>query len=348
MLIGMTYDRRADYLAAGFGEEETAEFDRPDTIDSIEDALRQSGHRTERIGHAVALAGHLAAGTRWDLVFNIAEGLAGVSREAQVPAMLEAFQIPCTFSDPLISALTLNKAMTKRVLRDLGLPTAQFSVIETINALNRFDMPYPVFVKPLAEGTAKGIDGRSRVDSSSQLRAVVKRVLDEFRQPALVEAYLPGREFTVGITGTGPRAVALGTLEIVLLSEAEPHSYTYVNKERCEELCRYRLASPDWAARAEELALAAWRGLGCRDAGRVDLRADPNGKLQLLEINPLPGLHPSHSDLPILCTAIGMPYLELIRRIVDSAESRVRPPDPRLAALGRKCCVSDGPVSVHS
>ncbi|MBU0638319.1 MAG: D-alanine--D-alanine ligase [Planctomycetota bacterium] len=348
MLIGLTYDLRREYLEAGFGEEETAEFDRPDTVDFIENALRELGHRTERIGHAIALAGRLAGGAHWDLVFNIAEGLSGVSREAQVPAMLEAFQIPCTFSDPLVSALTLDKAITKRVLRDLGLPTAPFAVIETIAALDRLDMPYPLFVKPLAEGTAKGIDGRSRVDSIDRLRNVVARVLDEFRQPALVEAYLPGREFTVGITGTGLRAEAAGTLEIVLLPEAEPHSYTYVNKERCEELCQFPLAPPEWAARAEELALAAWRGLGCRDAGRVDLRADANGDLQLLEINPLPGLHPSHSDLPMLCTAVGMPYLELIQRIIESAKSRVRPPDPRLAALGRKRLASKRSMPVGS
>jgi D-alanine-D-alanine ligase len=348
MLIGLTYDLRTDYLAAGFGEEDTAEFDRPDTIDSIEAALQQLGHQTERIGHAIALASRLARGARWDLVFNIAEGLVGVSREAQVPAMLEAFQIPCTFSDPLVSALTLDKAKTKRVLRDLGLPTAPFVVIESVGELAHSDMAFPVFVKPLAEGTAKGIDGRSRVDSAGQLKAVVERVLDEFRQPALVEAYLPGREFTVGITGTGPRAEAVGTLEIVLLPEAEPHSYTYVNKERCEELCQFPLAPQNWATQAEELALAAWRGLGCRDAGRVDLRADAGGKLHLLEINPLPGLHPSHSDLPMLCTAVGIPYVELIRRIVASAESRVRAPDPRFGALSRGSSASEQPVAVHA
>lgn len=333
MKIGLTFDLRKDYLAAGFGEEETAEFDRPDTVDSIEDVLHELGHQTERIGHVFALAQRLADGARWDLVFNIAEGLQGVSREAQVPALLEAFQIPCTFSDPLLAALTLDKALTKRVLRDLGLPTAPFAVIDALGALDRLDMPYPLFVKPLAEGTAKGIDGRSRVASSGELRAAVTRVLEEFRQPALVEVYLPGREFTVGIVGTGGRAKAVGTLEIVLLPEAEPHSYTYVNKERCEELCQFPLAPSEWSARAEELALAAWRGLGCRDAGRVDLRADADGQLQILELNPLPGLHPAHSDLPMLCTAVGMPYPELIREIIDSASTRVCPPDRRLAAL---------------
>jgi len=333
MRVGLTYDLRTDYLAAGFSDEETAEFDRPDTIDAIEAALRELGHEADRIGHALALAARLAEGERWDLVFNIAEGLEGVSREAQVPAMLEAYQIAYTFSDPLLLALTLDKALTKRVLRDLGLMTAPFVVVESVDDLARFDLPFPVFVKPRAEGTAKGIDSRSKVDSLVALKPVVQRVLDDFRQPALVETYLGGREFTVGVTGTSRHAEAIGTIEIVLLDGAEPHSYTYVNKEQCEELCQFPLAPPDWAAQAEALALAAWRGLGCRDAGRIDLRADDEGRLHILELNPLPGLHPSHSDLPILCTAVGIPYTELISRIVASAACRVQEPDARLGRL---------------
>ena len=333
MLIGLTFDRRSDYLAAGFGDEETAEFDRDDTIDIIETTLRELGHETDRIGHVHALTKRIARGDRWDLVFNIAEGLEGAAREAQVPALLDAYQIACTFSDPLVSALTLHKALTKRVLRDLGLATAPFFVAETVDDLDAVDLPFPLFVKPLAEGTAKGIDGRSMVPGPAKLAAVVRRVVDEFRQPALIETFLPGREFTVGITGTGDDAVAVGTLEVVLLDVAEPHSYTYVNKERCEELCQFPLAPPEWTEPAETLALEAWRGLGCRDAGRVDLRADGTGRLHVLEINPLPGLHPSHSDLPMICTAVDMPYIELIRRIVDSAAKRVRPVDLRLARL---------------
>jgi len=338
MKVGLTYDLRVDYLAAGFGEEETAEFDRPDTIDAIEDALQALGHQTERIGSVHSLVARLSAGDRWDLVFNIAEGLHGVSREAQVPAVLEAFAIPCTFSDPLVLALTLHKAMTKRVLRDLGLPTADFHVVESEEDITRVNLPYPLFAKPLAEGTAKGIDGQSRIDSPAELARVCRRLLTDFRQPVLVETFLSGREFTVGITGTGEEAVAIGTMEIVLLPHAEPHSYTYVNKEKCEELCRFPLAEPAWAAAAEELALAAWRGLGCRDAGRVDLRADAGGKLHILELNPLPGLHPTHSDLPMIATAVGLTYVELIGRIVRSASRRVGPVDPRLANLAATRC----------
>jgi len=323
MRIGLCYDLRDAYLAAGYGDEETAEFDALSTIEAIDAALRELGHQTERVGHVGALAARLSAGRRWDLVFNTAEGCAGVGREAQVPALLEAFEVACTFADPLVAALTLHKAMAKRVLRDLGIPTAPFHVVETPGDAKDVRLPFPLFVKPLAEGTAKGIDADSRVDTREALEERCARLIARYRQPALVEPYLPGREFTVGITGTGAEAVAVGTLEIFLRPGSEPHSYTYRNKERCEELCDYRLADAPTAAPLEALSLAAWRGLGGRDAGRVDLRFGADGLPYVLEINPLPGLHPTHSDLPMICSAVGVGYLELIERIVDSAARRL-------------------------
>jgi D-alanine-D-alanine ligase len=323
MRVALTYDLRDEYLAAGFGDEETAEFDRVDTIDAIEAALRELGFATERVGHLRALMRRLLDGARWDLVFNTAEGVRGFGRESEVPALLEAFAIPYTFSDPMLCALTLHKGMAKRVLRDLGLPTADFALVEDEADLAGIDLGFPLFVKPVAEGTAKGIDGGSRVETVDELVRRCRHLLETFRQPALVEPYLPGREFTVGIAGTGAAAEAVGTLEVMLGDGAEPHSYTYLNKERCEDLCRFALAGPEDAARCERLALAAWRGLGGRDAGRIDLREDAKGRLQLLEVNPLPGLHPTHSDLPMIWTATGRPYRDLIERIVVSAAERV-------------------------
>jgi len=324
MKIGLTYDLRSAYLAEGYGEEETAEFDRDDTIDAIEQALVTLGYETDRIGHVRQLVARLAAGDRWDLVFNIAEGMRGYGRESQVPALLDAYEIPYTFSDPLVAALTLHKGHTKRVLQSLNVATTPFAEVSSVAELSRVSLPFPLFVKPLAEGTAKGIDGASMVTDRGGLERACRRVLEEFRQPALVEPFLSGREFTVGITGTGQEAVSVGVMEIELLDQAEPHSYTYVNKERCEELCRFPMAPADWAQRCEDLALAAWRGLDCRDAGRVDIRADAAGNLYVLELNPLPGLHPWHSDLPMICTASGIPYVDLIDRIATSARQRVQ------------------------
>jgi D-alanine-D-alanine ligase len=325
MRVGLTYDLRDDYLAAGYGEEETAEFDPPGTIDAIDDALRALGHATERIGNLRQLVDRLAAGERWDLVFNTAEGLAGFGREAQVPALLEAYDVACTFSDPLVSALTLHKGMAKRVLRDLGIPTPEFRMVESIDDARRVDLPWPVFAKPVAEGTAKGIDGGSRIASREALVRRCRELLAAYRQPVLVEPFLPGREFTVGLLGTGEEAEAVGTLEIGLLEGADLHAYTYLNKERCEDRCRFELAGRADAEPLEALALRAWRGIGGRDAGRIDLRLDAAGRPQVLEINVLPGLHPTHSDLPMICTAVGISHAELIRRIVESAARRQTP-----------------------
>ena len=142
MKIGMTYDLREDYLTKGFSEEETAEFDRPDTIEAIEGALRSLGYQTDRIGNIQDLTRRLAFGDRWDLVFNIAEGLNGYGREAQVPALLDAYGIPYTFSDPLVLALTLHKGMTKRVIRDSGIPTPDFYVVESVSDVDKIDLPF--------------------------------------------------------------------------------------------------------------------------------------------------------------------------------------------------------------
>src|SRR5438093_12145442 len=128
MHIGLTYDLRPEYLAAGFTEDETAEFDRADTVEHIESALRELGHTTDRIGHARQLIARLAKGDDWDLVFNIAEGLSGISREAQVPAILDVYGIAYTFSDPLVMALTLHKGLTKTIVAASGITTPKFAV----------------------------------------------------------------------------------------------------------------------------------------------------------------------------------------------------------------------------
>lgn len=327
MLIGLTYDLRSAYLAAGLNEEETAEFDRESTVEAIEGALRELGHQTERIGHARKLIDRLNAGGRWDLVFNIAEGLSGVAREAQVPAILDVYGVPYVFSDPLVLALTLQKGLTKTVVRAAGIPTAPFAVIEQPADIAAVELPYPLFAKPIAEGTGKGVTPASKIRSPEELQSTSERLLQQFQQPVLVETYLPGREFTIGMIGTGSEAYALGTLEIVLLASAEAEVYSYVNKEECETRVEYRLVQAGrdpLVARAEEVALASWRTLGCRDGGRIDVRCDAAGVPCFLEVNPLAGIHPEHSDLPILATKLGVSYTDLISRIVGSAIERVQ------------------------
>jgi D-alanine-D-alanine ligase len=326
MKIGLTYDLRCDYLAEGYTEEETAEFDRPDTIEAIEAALLELGYRTDRIGNAKRLVERLAQGDRWDLVFNIAEGLHGAAREAQVPAILEVYDLPYTFSDPLVLSLALHKNLTKMVVRQAGIATPEFALVARPEDVDAVDLPFPLFAKPVAEGTSKGITSASKIISRQALREVCGGLLDQFHQPVLVERFLPGREFTVGLAGTGSEAKVLGAIEISLLPDADAEVYSYTNKEQCEELVRYMLARPNedpLARKVVEMAAAAWRVLGCRDGGRVDVRCDDRGQPHFLEVNPLPGLHPQHSDLPILCGFAGISYIDLIDSIVRSARRRI-------------------------
>lgn len=326
LTVGLTFDLRSDYLAEGYSALETAEFDRDDTVAAIEAALRDLGHATERIGHCRQLVGALAAGRRWDLVFNIAEGLHGIGREAQIPALLDCYRIPYTFSDPLVMSLTLHKGMTKRVIRDAGIPTAAFAVVGTADDAAAVSLAPPLFIKPVAEGTGKGATPASIIRDPAALTAACVKMIDDFRQPVIVESFLPGREFTVGIVGTGPSARVLGTIEVLLNDNAEPGVYSYVNKEECESRVVYRLCRGEdeaLVAEAEAIALDAWRVLGCRDAGRLDIRCDAEGRPQFMEVNPLAGIHPEHSDLPIICNHMGIPYQTLIGWIVDSAAGRI-------------------------
>jgi D-alanine-D-alanine ligase len=322
MKIGMTYDLQENYLAQGLSEEETAEFDLPETIEAIEDMLVSLGYETDRIGNIQDLTRRLVFGDRWDLVFNIAEGLRGYGREAQVPALLDAYGIPYTFSDPLVLSLTLHKGMTKRVIRDAGIPTPAFSIVESISDVGSIDLPLPLFAKPVAEGTSKGINEASKITHKEELAPVCDRLIKTYKQPALVEIFLPGREFTVGILGTGKDAIAIGVIEVILKQEAESGAYSYWNKKRYEDLVEYYLVEDTMAKRAIEVALAAWQVLGCRDGGRVDIRADLNGVPNFLEVNPLAGLNPTLSDLCIIATKVGIPYRYLIQAITSSALTR--------------------------
>jgi len=326
MRIGFVYDARDDYRALGFSEEAVAEFDTPETLQAIRRALAAAGHRVEPVGHGRALAERLVRGQRWDLVFSIAEGLRGRAREAQVPALCELYDQPYAFSDPLTMAATLDKAVAKRLVRDAGVPTAPFAVIERAEDAGRVDLPLPLFVKPIAEGTGKGCEAASRVTDRAELAPAALRLIGRFAQPALVECFLPGREFTVGLVGNGEEARVIAVLEVRLLAGAEGVGeggvYSYANKEQCESCCAYRLADDAEAKRAAAHALAAYRALGCRDAARLDFRSDASGEPLFLEANPLPGLHPTHSDLPILAELAGLPYARLMREILAAATAR--------------------------
>jgi D-alanine-D-alanine ligase len=318
MRIGVTYDLRADHLAMGMSEEDTAEFDSEVTIAGICDALASLGYKPVRIGNIHKLTEALGRGERWDGVFNFCEGLNGVSREAQAPALLEAYDIPYVFSDPLTLALTLDKAMAKRVVRDCGIPTPAFAVIERAADIRNIDLPFPLFLKPVAEGSGKGVDAKSKVENRAQLDRTARSLLARFHQPVLVETFLPGREFTVAILGTGDEASVLGVSEIRRKANWVGEGYGYENKEYWEDKVDIVGADPKSAKAAGKVALAAWRALRCRDGGRVDIRNDAEGRPNFIEVNPVAGLRPDYSDMCFIATREGLNYRQLIGRIMES------------------------------
>ncbi len=320
--IGLTFDLKDDYLHIGYSHEEVAEFDSLETIDALDDTLSSIGFRVIRIGNLFGLVKFLASGNRCDIVFNICEGMHGTAREAQVPCLLDAYGIPYVFSGPDILSLTLDKALTKLVLKEAGIRTAPFRVIHQADDVENIDLDYPLFVKPVAEGTSKGIDGYSIVKNKAELYNSSAFLINTFKQPVLAERFLPGREFTVGILGSGTESRAVGVMEIILNKKA-PHSiYSYTVKKDWEKYVTYKLADDREAEECIESAIKAWRIIKGKDVGRIDFRLDSEGKSNLIEINPLAGLNPTNSDLPILARLKGLDYNDMIAGIMESALKR--------------------------
>jgi D-alanine-D-alanine ligase len=256
------------------------------------------------------------------MVFNICEGMYGVGREAQVPAILDAFRIPYTFSGPLVLALTLHKGMTKRVVRDNGIPTPAFAIVERIEDCEAIDLPYPLFVKPNAEGTGKGINSLSKVGSFDELKTICQDLLSRYPSGLLVEEFLPGREFTVGILGSGEEGYSVGIMEILFRKDETNDIYSYETKSDYLKAVEYKIPEKEISEKCIDLALKTWRALGCLDAGRVDIRVDRFGIPNFIEVNPLAGLDIVHSDLPILAYMHGYDYPRIINEIMISARKR--------------------------
>ena len=323
--IGLTFDLKEDYLKRGFSNDEVAEFDTLETIDALDLALTSLKFELVRIGNIFDLVEFLSSGNRCDLIFNICEGMFGIAREAQVPCLLDAYQIPYVFSGPEVLNLALDKGLTKLLLKYSGILTTDFKVISQWDDLIPINLPFPLFVKPIAEGTSKGIDEFSLAGNPDQLEKSVNYLINTYHQPVLVEPFLPGREFTVGIIGSEDDAKALGTLEIILNRDA-PHSfYSNTIKKDWEKFVSYKISTDTVALKCADIAVKAWKIIKGLDAGRIDFRLDANGNPNLIEVNPLAGLNPSYSDLPILARLNGITYNQLIAMIVNSALKRILP-----------------------
>lgn len=321
MKIGLTYDLRSWYLDRGYSMEDTAEFDKQETVDAIDTALINIGYQTEQIGNCFQLIEALSTGKRWDLVFNIAEGLYGDGRESVVPAVLDQYRIPYVFSGPVIMGISLNKHLTRLIVSAAGVPVSPGMLISDPRDVELCNLEFPLFIKPVSEGTGKGITEKNLIKSKAELKEMVEYLLSRFNQPTLVEEYLPGREFTIGVIGSGNEAVAIGGMEIECKDNL-PYSVEF--KENYQIFCKYIPMAAEFTEECKRVALDVWKALGGVDAGRVDVKADRNGRMCFMEVNPLAGLHPVHSDLPILSKMIGINYQTLIEMIIRSALKRHR------------------------
>lgn len=306
------------------GQDEDAEYDTPETIDAITAAIEAEGHRVVKLEATAALLGILpSAGI--DVAFNIAEGQKGRGRESWVPAVLDLLGVPYTGSDATTMAITLDKGLAKRVVRSAGVATPEFLVIDRVGAPLPAALKYPVIVKPVAEGSSKGVTQNSVARDAAELRAVVDAVVGRYGQGAMVEGFLTGREFTVGVLGDGE---VLAPMEIAFAaSAAELPVYSFEHKQAFSDEVKYVCpaeTTPALDAALRAAAREAFVALGCRDVARIDLRLDADGVVNFIECNPLPGLTPDWSDLCLIAKAEGMDYPALVTAILRPALARLR------------------------
>lgn len=322
--VGFTYNVKREGL--GPDNDDQAEWDPPETIIAISNALARQGHIVVHLEATPDLPRVLAEADV-DLIFNIAEGVEGRNREAQVPALCELLNIPYTGSDSATLAIALDKALCKKVLMQHDILTPKFQVMETGRERLNPDLRFPLIVKPNAEGSSKGIGNTNVVDTEEELRAAVRSVLERYRQPAIIEEYVSGREFTVGLLGD-KRPRVLPPMEIRFKDPAVQRPvYDFVVKQEWEKHVYYEcpatLTDPERKS-IEKVVRDTYWALDCRDVARVDLRMDAQGRIYVIEVNPLPGLTPGYSDLVLISQAAGMDYDQLMAEIMIGGLRRLR------------------------
>ncbi|KHN96410.1 D-alanine--D-alanine ligase [Metarhizium album ARSEF 1941] len=357
--IALVAEQRLTYLQLGYTSEECAALTHDGEVKAVAAALEGLGHQVTLVPGISSLVEHLVAGRHkdWDLVFNMAQGFHGSSRESQVPALLEAYMVPYTFSSAATMALlpaTRTRVCPSRaerrglkqgdqiILDHYGVPNARFMVVRSghVDLLDNATLPpnYPLFVKPVIEGSSKGIDGFNKVNSLAELERAVKKLQARFPgQDILVESFLSGREFTVSILGTGSHGRVIGVREHIWQASPgneyheTPEFASWESKLSEECVLRYNDSHDMDDAHVKaacRVALDTWAALGCRDAGRVDIRFDTNDAdavPNVLEVNPIAGLLPGHSPLPASASENGLSFEALLTAIIASALSRDLP-----------------------
>jgi len=322
--VGLTYDLKTDYeFKEGDPPDANAEFDHPSTIDVIADAIKSQGFKVKKIGNAANLLekmNHLDV----DIVFNISEGISGRNRESQVPILLEMAGVPFVGADAMTLSLTLDKIMAKKIFIAENIPTPKFLEIKNTASLTDTDhLKFPLIVKPRFEGSSKGLSEDSRVENTEELKKQAEYIINTYKQPALIEEFISGQEFTVAVVGNDP-AEALPVVQIKIDGKLKLNDkfYTFarITSDRLEYTCPARIDA-SLNKKILDLALKTYNAVECRDFGRVDFRVDNDGKPYVLEINPLPSLS-TEDVFMLLAKNIGITYEQMISKILTSALKR--------------------------
>jgi D-alanine-D-alanine ligase len=327
MKIGLSYDLKVAFSQAHSGPEDALEeYDSEETVDALQKAIEAKGHTVIKLGGGRQFLDNVLS-RKVDFVFNISEGLGSYrSREAQVPSVLEMLNIPYSGADPQCLAVCLDKNLTKKLVALEGIPTPQWCVIDQANvpSVDWKSLPYPAFIKPVWEGSSKGIRLKSLVRSPEQLKQLVDELQQNYRQPVLIEEFISGEEITVGMIGNHPTCI-IGIMRIVPRQKQADFVYSLEIKRDWERLVDYECPAHLPAATShliEEYSQKAFKLLGCRDFARVDFRVAADGTPYFLEINPLAGLNPHSSDIVIMSGLVNFKYPDLIGAILDSALQR--------------------------
>jgi D-alanine-D-alanine ligase len=327
MKIGLSYDLK-DSISPGKEQPEDAleEYDSVETVEALKATIEAKGHTVVKLGGGRSFLNRVL-NEKVDFVFNISEGLGNYrSREAQVPSVLEMLDIPYSGADPQCLAVCLDKHLTKKIVAWEGIPTPKWRVLNfaDLKSLDWSSLPYPAFVKPVWEGSSKGIRLNSLVREAVQMKAIVTNLLQQYRQPVLVEEFIAGEEVTVGITGNKPPKI-VGVMRVVPRKKDANFVYSLEVKRDYEKLVDYECPAklkPETIGQIQEYSLKAFKILECRDFSRIDFRVNQKGDPYFLEINPLAGLNPRSSDLVIMVKLIGLTYQDLISSIFEAALER--------------------------
>lgn len=321
-IIGLTYDLKTDYrFKEGDPPDANAEFDHPATIDVIARSIESLGHKVVRIGNVDNLLRKIN-NLKVDIVFNISEGISGRNRESQVPIILEMMHIPFVGSDGLTLGLSLDKAMTKKILISENIPTPRFFETDdpTDNMAKLKDLKFPLIVKPRYEGSSKGLSEKSRVEDVAGLREQIGYIVKTYKQSALVEEFIAGEEYTVALIGNNhPEVLPPVQIKIDGKLKLGDKFYTFarIHSSRLEYVCPDKIDKA-LKERLMSLALKTYRAIDARDFGRVDFRVDADGNPYVLEINPLPSLS-TEDVFTCIANHLNVSYSEMIRRILEAA-----------------------------